>query len=141
MFGTHFYDYNVQEKKDHDHGQKRTSQLAYVIPSEDLRVIRELGEGQYGVVELGEWKSPNGDKVSGSSSNDLLYFFSIVECSRNLIVNLYTIILLKILLNKKQYTTVIYSPGLKDHVSIMIVHTGLPLIDIPILAVCRMFVA
>ena len=68
LFGTHFFDYNIQEKKDHGHGQERTSQLAYVIPSEDLRVIRELGEGQYGVVELGEWKSPNGDKVSGSSS-------------------------------------------------------------------------
>ena len=36
----------------------------HIIPPEDLKALEELGEGQYGVVELGEWKPPNAkDKV------------------------------------------------------------------------------
>ena len=40
-----------------------TDKLACLIPSEDLRDLRELGEGQYGIVHLGEWKPPQGDEL------------------------------------------------------------------------------
>ena len=40
-----------------------TDKLACLIPSEDLRELRELGEGQYGVVHLGEWKPPQGNEL------------------------------------------------------------------------------
>lgn len=35
---------------------------ASLIPSEHLEVIRELGEGHYAVVHLGEWKRQPGDQ-------------------------------------------------------------------------------
>lgn len=41
--------------------EKKDPELpACLIPLEDLKVVKELGEGQYGVVQLGEWKSTQG---------------------------------------------------------------------------------
>jgi len=47
--------------------EKKDPELpACLIPLEDLKVVKELGEGQYGVVQLGEWKSTQGTLVSRS---------------------------------------------------------------------------
>lgn len=47
------------EKKDLDHGH--TNHQAALISSEDLKIMKYLGEGCYGLVELGEWKTSSGE--------------------------------------------------------------------------------
>lgn len=47
------------EKKAHYY--EHTSKDAFLIPSEDLKVVKDLGEGQYGVVQLAEWKPQHED--------------------------------------------------------------------------------
>ena len=52
-----------------------------IIQPEDLKVLQELGEGQYGIVEQGEWKPPHGKDTVITVEVSLLHHSDIIQWS------------------------------------------------------------
>lgn len=58
-FSNHWLYWNQQEKRPVDPESVVNQSTALILP-ENLKVTRDLGEGQYGVVQLGLWDPKNG---------------------------------------------------------------------------------